>query len=68
VSGAVFFDIGGAWNEGHRPVRYQRGVGVELLAEVKLLYALGLRLRLGVARGLDEPETTRGYFTAGRAF
>jgi hypothetical protein len=68
VSAAAFFDIGGAWNTGRRPMRYQRGVGVEMLAEVKLLYALGLQLRLGVARGLDGPEDTRGYLTVGRAF
>ena len=68
VSAAAFFDIGGAWDEGHRPLRYQRGVGVELLSEIKLLYALGLQLRLGVARGLDEPKGTRGYLAFGRGF
>ena len=68
VSAAAFFDIGGAWDEGRRPVRYQRGVGVELLSELKVMYALGLQVRLGVARGLDEPKGTRGYLAVGRAF
>ena len=68
VSAAAFFDIGGAWDEGRRPLRYQRGVGAELLSEVKLMYSLGLQLRLGVARGLDEPKGTRGYLAVGRAF
>lgn len=69
LSGAVFFDIGGAWNVGaNKPAQYYRGVGVELLGEVKLLYALGLQLRLGVARGLDEPKDTVGYLSVGRAF
>lgn len=68
VSAAAFFDIGGAWDEGHRPVSYQRGVGVELISEIKLLYALGLQLRVGVARGLDEPKGTRGYVAFGRGF
>ena len=68
LSAAVFFDIGGAWTAGNRPLHYQRGVGVELLGEVKLLYALGLQLRAGVARGLDEPSGTRGYLTLGRMF
>jgi len=68
VSGAVFFDIGGAWDTGHRPLHYQRGVGAELLGEFKFLYALGLQLRVGVARGLDEPKGTRGYLTVGRGF
>jgi len=68
LSATVFADVGGAWNTGSGPGTWRRGVGVELLGEVKLLYALGLQLRLGVARGLDEPKGTRGYLTAGRAF
>lgn len=68
LSAAAFFDIGGAWSTGSGPADYSRGVGIELLAEVRLLYALGLQLRAGVARGLDGPKDTRGYFTAGRAF
>jgi hypothetical protein len=68
LSATAFFDIGGAWTDGSRPLHYQRGVGVELLGEVKLLYALGLHLRLGVARGLDEPKGTRGYLSLGRPF
>ena len=68
LSAAVFFDIGGAWNAGRGPEHYQRGVGVEVLGEVKLLYALGLRLRAGVARGLDEPTGTRAYLSLGRMF
>jgi hypothetical protein len=69
LSAAVFVDVGGAWGAGRSgPADYSRGVGIELLAEARLLYALGLRLRAGVARGLDGPKDTRGYFTAGRAF
>jgi hypothetical protein len=43
-------------------------VGVELLAETRLLYALQVQVRLGVARALDGPRQTRAYLTAGRAF
>jgi hypothetical protein len=68
VSGTLFFDIGGAWDTGHRPLHYQRGMGAELLGEFRLLYALGVQLRLGVARGLDEPKGTRGYLAIGRGF
>ncbi len=68
LSATAFFDIGGAWTDGSRPLHYQRGIGVELLGEVKLLYALGLHLRVGVARGLDEPKGTRGYLSLGRPF
>jgi hypothetical protein len=68
LSGALFFDIGGTWNTGHRPVHYDRSVGVELLSEVKLLYILGLQLRTGIARGLDGPKNTFGYLAIGHAF
>ena len=68
LSATVFADFGGAWDQGSSPAKHHRGVGVELLAEAKLLYALGLQLRLGVARGLDVPRSTRGYLTVGRAF
>jgi hypothetical protein len=68
LSATVFFDIGGAWTAGNRPAQYKRGAGVELIGEVKLLYALGLQLRAGVARGLDEMGYTLGYFSLGRAF
>lgn len=68
VSAALFVDAGAAWDGGSGPERWRRGVGVELLAETRLLYALGVRVRLGVARGLDEPKQTRSYLTVGRAF
>ncbi len=68
LSAAAFMDVGGAWNSGHGPDTYRRGVGLELLGEVKLLYALDLQLRLGVARGLDAPSQTLGYLNLGRSF
>lgn len=72
LSGTVFFDIGGTWGAGRSgPAEYSRGVGFELLGEAKLLYALGLHLRLGVAHALDAlpgQSKTRGYLTIGRAF
>ena len=43
-------------------------MGVELLAETRLLYLLPLQLRLGLASALDAPKGTRGYLTLGRAF
>lgn len=68
LSGAFFVEAGGAWNGSNGPDRWRRSVGFELLGEVRLLYALGLQLRAGVAAGLDEPRSTRGYLTAGRSF
>ena len=45
-------------------------MGVELLAETRLLYLLPLQLRLGLglASALDAPKGARGYLTLGRAF
>jgi hypothetical protein len=68
LSAAAFFDIGGAWSAGSGPDKWRRSVGFELLAEAKIMYALGLHFRLGLAQGLDEPKSTRGYLTVGRAF
>lgn len=68
VSAAAFFDIGGAWNTGSGPQHYHRGVGVEALVDLKLMYSLGFQIRAGLAQGLDAPKGTRGYFTLGRAF
>jgi outer membrane protein assembly factor BamA len=68
LSATLFFDIGGAWTEGGRPAQYKRGAGIEFIGEVKLFYALGVQLRGGVAKGLDEPHETLGYLSLGRAF
>ena len=68
LSATLFFDIGGAWTEGSRPAQYKRGAGIEFIGEVKLFYALGVQLRGGVAKGLDEPHETLGYLSLGRAF
>ena len=68
LSATLFFDVGGAWTAGNRPLQYKRGAGVELIGEVKLLYALGVQLRGGLAKGLDEPRDSMGYLSLGRAF
>ena len=68
LSAAAFFDVGGAWNTGSGPDQWRRSVGFELLGEVRLLYSVGVQLRLGVAKGLDEPKGTRAYLSTGRSF
>jgi outer membrane protein assembly factor BamA len=68
LSAAAFLDVGGAWNTGSGPDQWRRSVGFELLGEVRLLYSVGLQLRLGVAQGLDEPKGTRAYLSTGRSF
>jgi outer membrane protein assembly factor BamA len=71
LSGTVFFDAGGAWDTGNGPLKYYRGTGFELRGETKLLYVLGLDIRLGVGHALDAipgRSRTRGYFTLGQSF
>jgi hypothetical protein len=67
VSMSVFLDIGAAWNAGASP-DYHRGVGIELLSELRAGYLFGLQVRAGVAKGLDGPGDTRGYLRVGRSF
>ncbi|MBU6257170.1 MAG: hypothetical protein KGL18_02720 [Burkholderiales bacterium] len=68
LSATAFVDVGGAWNQGHGPAGWHRGVGFELLGEIKIAYALPLLLRLGLAQGLDAPRGIHGYLTLGRSF
>jgi len=67
VSMSLFFDIGAAWDSGASP-DYHRGVGIELLSELRFGYLSGLQVRAGVARGLDDPGKTMGYLRVGRSF
>lgn len=63
----LFFDVGDAWARGAEP-DYHRGVGVELMSEARLGYLLGVDLRLGLAKGLDERGKSTAYLRVGRAF
>jgi outer membrane protein assembly factor BamA len=68
LSAAVFMDAGSVWDNGNARSRYYRGVGIELLGEIKVYYRILLPLRLGIARGLDEPGGTHGYLLLGQTF
>lgn len=63
----VFYDVGAAWARGAEP-DYHRGVGVELMAEIRFGYLFGTDLRIGLADGLDEGGKTTAYLRAGRSF
>jgi len=68
-SGSVFVDSGATWQTGHSPDKYYTGVGMELHADVNLFYGLNLRMRLGVATGLDEViGDEQAYFSLGASF
>ena len=68
LSAAVFLDAGSAWDNGMSRSKYYRSGGIELLSEVKLYYQMPLPLRLGIARGLDDPKVTRAYLQLGQSF
>jgi hypothetical protein len=63
----LFFDVGAAWARGAEP-DYHRGIGIELMSEIRLGYLFGADLRLGAAKGIDAPGTTKYYLTVGRSF
>jgi hypothetical protein len=63
----AFFDVGAAWARDAEP-DYHRGIGIELMAEVRFGYLFGANLRIGLAEGLDESGKTTGYLRAGRSF
>jgi hypothetical protein len=63
----LFYDVGAAWARGAEP-DYHRGVGIELMAEVRFGYLFGADLRIGLAEGLDEGGKTAGYLRLGRSF
>jgi len=68
-SGSVFVDSGATWQTGHSPDKYYTGIGMELHADVNLFYGLNLRMRLGVATGLDEViGDEQAYFSLGASF
>jgi hypothetical protein len=68
LSAALFLDAGSTWNNGAERSRYYRGTGIELLSELKVFYHIPIPLRLGVARGMDDPGGTRVYFKLGQVF
>jgi hypothetical protein len=63
----VFVDVGAAWDSGEQR-HYRRGVGIELMSELRAGYLGPLQLRFGVARGIDETGRTVGYVQLGRSF
>jgi hypothetical protein len=68
LSTAVFLDAGRAWDNGSARPKYYRGVGIELLGEIRLIYLATIPLRLGIAHGMDHPGKVRGYLQLGQSF
>jgi Tol biopolymer transport system component len=63
-----FFDIGNAWDKDTTLSDFRRGVGIEIKMDMILGHLLPLRLRLGLAKGLDAGGERQTYFTIGNSF
>ncbi|HEY5599470.1 MAG TPA: hypothetical protein VIK48_02165 [Candidatus Manganitrophaceae bacterium] len=63
-----FYDVGNAWDGGVEWKKFRRGIGSEVKMDAVLGYWAPVRLRLGLARGLDEEGVTQLYFTIGNSF
>ncbi|MBI3593968.1 MAG: PD40 domain-containing protein [Nitrospirae bacterium] len=68
VHGALFFDIGNAWDQDTALPDFRRGFGAEFKTDMLFSYLLPLRLRLGVGRGVDTQGVTQFYFMTGNSF
>jgi hypothetical protein len=67
VSMNLFADAGAAWNDAQQ-AQLHRGVGAELLTEVRIGYLESIQVRFGIARGIDDRGVTVGYLKVGREF
>jgi hypothetical protein len=62
VSGAVFSDVGNAFQGDFHPSQLKVGVGAQVRVEMKLAYFLETQFQLGVAKGLSTGGATQYYF------
>ncbi|MCW8955400.1 MAG: hypothetical protein OQL09_00830, partial [Gammaproteobacteria bacterium] len=66
LSGSVFAESGGVWDDGNQPETFYNSIGAELHADVNLFYGLTTKLRMGYAKGLDKLiGDDRFYFSLG---
>lgn len=68
LSGALFVDSGGIVRNGLSPEESFAGVGMELYADTRLFYSILVRIRIGVAQGMDRQGETQTYLTLGSAY
>lgn len=59
----VYYDAGGAWDQGGRPARYSRSAGTEWVSDMSLFYLLDLRIVVGLAHGFDPGGENQAYVT-----
>ena len=59
--GRVFVERGAAWDRGGSPQRYYNSYGLELDADLNLLYIINFNLEVGAARGTSPGGETQTY-------
>ncbi len=57
----VYYDAGGAWDQGGRPARYSRSLGAEWVSDLSLFYLADLRVVVGAAHGFDTGGEYQAY-------
>ena len=57
----LYYDMGGTWDTGSRPLRYSRSAGAEWVSDLSLFYLLDLRIVVGAAHGLDMGGENQAY-------
>ncbi|HSN17885.1 MAG TPA: hypothetical protein VLV87_06705 [Gammaproteobacteria bacterium] len=57
----MYYDMGGAWNQGGRPAHYSRSAGIELVSDLSVFYLLNIRLIVGTAHGFDTGGENQFY-------
>lgn len=63
-----FLDSGSAWNHSESISDIYTGVGVEAILDATLGYYLGLRVRIGVAKGFGSESDSNVYMEFGGSF
>jgi hypothetical protein len=63
-----FVDTGSAWNDSSRDQSFYTGVGAEAVLDSTLGYYLGLRVRIGMAKGLSSEGEETIYMELGGSF
>lgn len=64
----LFVDTGGVAHLGLSPEEWLTGVGAELHADTRFFYSVPVRVRVGVARGIDRRGETQLYINLGGSF
>jgi hypothetical protein len=57
----LYYDIGGAWDQGGRPAHYSRSVGAEWVSDISAFYLFNLRMVVGAAHGFDTGGENQAY-------